>query len=731
MKKEHGFLKGARWARIHWLRSYIAVILAITAVLWMYSLVIVAQIRKDSDSNNSRFASYYQTAVEKSMKSLQDYSSTLLYSEMAKGMHVYTSNTMQTSEALSAGYDLVYSIRNFIMANGMVEDIYIYYPNVDYVVGSNGVYRSFVYYKTKNFTSEADHSQYELWMQSLFARKGNGFFVGTDELNRNTIYYYQQVLFGEQGDSSRIVVAKISGERLSDSLDELVQSSNYRFVALVDADGVIYASAGVEDAFINEAGVFEADKRAQKEIIYSATSHIWPLSFVSVQDFGTAYRTVRLISGILLVGSFLALIVGIGLSLYYAGKNKEAVDQLAERFDSKPNTQQRRDFAYIGEQIDKLVEANLNAVKASEEQVKTIRACFLQELLKKNNCTEKDIEVLSAMYGLSLENTMFSLVVAWDALGEKGKRLDQEKVDGFLKIATDNDFDDDFVVYWTHVDHLEVFLCNYENRTKAQQGPVLKFAKCMREYCNCEIQISAAMHSSAEIVAEWVKLYAQLVPENGQIKKPIQDLAVSTLRTFSDAMDQDDLTTAIALVPELNRKFLSDPNENLVRCRKYMLTAKLYETYESDSARHRIDMLLQSVDCEDWSQRLMDFLQQVDQDINRRVDMRQVAEVAHDMIHAEYQNPQLCLHMIAESIGVSQSYLTRLFKHKYGMSVIQYLNWVRIEEAKRLMRAGTDNLKVIAASVGFLSDVTLIRVFKKYEKTTPGNFRNQEQQGGF
>ena len=728
MKKERVLRKGERWAKLHWLRSYIAVVLAITAVLWMYSLIIVAQIRKDSDSNNNRFAAYYQTAVEKSMKSLQDYSSTLLYSEMAKGMHVYTASTMQTSEALSAGYDLVYSIRNFIMANGMVEDIYIYYPNVDYVVGSNGVYRSYVYYKTENFTTNVQYGQYEAWMQSLFTRKGNGFFVGTDELDRNTIYYYQQVLFGEQGDSSRIVVAKISGERLGISLDELVQTSNYRFVALVDADGVIYASGGEDDGFVNEESIFQADKRTQKQIIYTAASHVWPVSFVSVQDYGTAYKTVRMISGILLGGTVIALIVGVGLALYYAGKNKKEVDQLADRFDTVSNTQQRRDVAYIGDQIDKLVEANLNAVKASEEQMKTIRSCFLQELLKKNNCTEKDIEVLSALYGLSIENTMFSLVVAWNAQGENGTRLDREKIDTFLKLATDNDFDDDFVVYWTQVEHMEVFLCNYENRTRAQQGPVLEFAKCMREHCNCEIQISAVMHSSAEIVTEWAKMYTQLVPGGEQTRKTVQDQVVSALRTFNDAMDQDDLTTAIALVPELNRKLLSDPNENLVRCRKYMLTAKLYETYESDSARRRIDMLLQSVDCTDWSQRLIDFLQNIDQDINRRVDMRQVAEVAHDMIYAEYQNPQLCLHMIAENIGVSQSYLTRLFKNKYGMSVIQYLNWVRIEKAKQLMRAGTDNLKVIAASVGFLSDVTLIRVFKKYEKTTPGSFRSKEQQ---
>ena len=101
-------------------------------------------------------------------------------------------------------------------------------------------------------------------------------------------------------------------------------------------------------------------------------------------------------------------------------------------------------------------------------------------------------------------------------------------------------------------------------------------------------------------------------------------------------------------------------------------------------------------------------------------------ELAHDIIDQEYDNPQLGLHMIADRIGVSQSYLSRLFKQKYGIGVIKYLNYVRIEQAKRLMVTGTDNLQVIAMNVGFLSDVTLIRVFKKYENTTPGNYRNKD-----
>lgn len=723
MKHKPDTMPQPRWAGLRWLRSYMVVILVIAAVFVSYSLAIIWQIRQDADSNGNRFAAYYQTAIEKSLKSLQDYSTTLLYNESAKAMHGYDTESVLSPSALDAGYDLVYSIRNFIMANGMLEDIYVYYPDADCVVGSNGVYSSYVYYKTENHTVEPQQTQYETWLYTLFYRTGNGFFVAEDEAGQNNVYYYHCVLHGGQGENRRIFVAKIGGAMLGASFEELVQSANYRFVALVDADSVIYASAGEQEAFVDEAGLFQQENASQQQIVYMANSALWPLKFVSVQDYGTAYHTVLLISAIILAGTALALTLGIGLSMYYARKDKAAVDKLAARFDGHGSDQQQRDLSYIGRQIDMLVEANQDAMRTSQEQLKTIKSFFLQELLKKQDCTEKDIDILSAMYGLNLENAIFSLVIARSAKGDAP--LDRQQIDAFLNLATNDEYDDDFVVYWTQVDALEVFLCNYENRTKSQQGPVLMFAKAMRDYCGCEIQISPVMNAPTEIPGVWSQMYAPYCGKQPE-QKPAARTILSALRSFNDAVDQDDLTSAIALVPELDRDFLSNANDKLALCRKYMLTAKLYEAYESNTARRKIDTLLLAVGEKDWTRRLVETLQQIDQDINRKVDMRQVAEIAHDMIHAEYRNPQLGLHMIADHIGVSQSYLSRLFKNKYGVSVIQYLNRVRIEEAKRLMLAGSDNLKVIAANVGYLSDVTLIRVFKKYEDTTPGNFRSRE-----
>lgn len=705
----------------NWLHSYIIIVLALMLILTAYSAVTITQVRKDAEENNRCFANYSHTAIEQSLKSLQDYAATLLYSNTAYKMHTYTRRTISSPKALQDAYDLVYDIRNFVMANGMLDDIYLYYPEFDQIIGQKGAYSTYAYFKTENVNMLPQSAEYQKWMQTLFATRHNGFYTNT-EGGQNVIYFYHLAFYGSDSRECRIVVVKLSHVLLNQFIGNLVANSSYAFAGLVDENGAVYASAGDWKPFLAEDGLFSSNFSNNKYLTYEAKSSLWPLTFVAVQDFNSAYKIVRLTGSILMVGLLLALLVGVSLAYYYARRNKFAIEQIKSRFSNAPSSLQDGDFDYIGTEIDKLLSENKNAISAVEQQEKMINAFFLQELFKRESCTEKDVGQLCAMYQISLENPMFSLVLAYP--NESAQAVDREKLQEFVDAVTD----DNFIVYSMFFNEMGAFLCNYEARTKSPQGPVLEFAKQMRIWCGCNAEISAVLQSPSEICPAWKQLMQKIspvsVPEPSHAAVVREELNV--LREFNDAIDQDDLTDAVALIPELNRILLANPNQNLSLCRKFTLLGKLYETYDSEPMRERIDALFSEAASEHWEQKLLALLQNVDQDVNRKVDMQQVAELARDMIRQEYSNPQLGLQMIAEHIGVSQSYLSRLFKGKYGMSVIQYLNYIRIEQAKLQMLARSDNLKVIAMNVGFSSDVNLIRVFKKFENMTPGSFRNRE-----
>jgi len=77
----------------------------------------------------------------------------------------------------------------------------------------------------------------------------------------------------------------------------------------------------------------------------------------------------------------------------------------------------------------------------------------------------------------------------------------------------------------------------------------------------------------------------------------------------------------------------------------------------------------------------------------------------------------------AEHINANPSYLSRLFRQTTGMTFREYLNMIRIEEAKRLLSATDYPVSEIAIACGFSDQSHFARVFKKSTGLTPKNYR--------
>jgi len=65
----------------------------------------------------------------------------------------------------------------------------------------------------------------------------------------------------------------------------------------------------------------------------------------------------------------------------------------------------------------------------------------------------------------------------------------------------------------------------------------------------------------------------------------------------------------------------------------------------------------------------------------------------------------------------------RTFKKYFGYSLTDYIHRQRLNHCKRLL-AENKSVREVAEAVGYLDSKTLIRIFKKYEGITPGQFRN-------
>lgn len=86
-------------------------------------------------------------------------------------------------------------------------------------------------------------------------------------------------------------------------------------------------------------------------------------------------------------------------------------------------------------------------------------------------------------------------------------------------------------------------------------------------------------------------------------------------------------------------------------------------------------------------------------------------------------NSDFSLEMVAEDVGLSPQYVSKLFKEKLGINFIDYMTDKRINYAKNLLKSSNKSISEIGSLVGY-SDVNYFpKIFKKVTGLTPKQYR--------
>ena len=78
---------------------------------------------------------------------------------------------------------------------------------------------------------------------------------------------------------------------------------------------------------------------------------------------------------------------------------------------------------------------------------------------------------------------------------------------------------------------------------------------------------------------------------------------------------------------------------------------------------------------------------------------------------------------LTEILGISQTYLHKIFKEKFSVSTKQYINEYKIHKAKKLLIETDLSVTQIASSVGFCDVLSFSKFFSKNVGISPQNFR--------
>lgn len=113
-------------------------------------------------------------------------------------------------------------------------------------------------------------------------------------------------------------------------------------------------------------------------------------------------------------------------------------------------------------------------------------------------------------------------------------------------------------------------------------------------------------------------------------------------------------------------------------------------------------------------------------DLNTIIANSKEAQII-DYLSKNYTNSELSLTMISEELGISTREISDIIKQKFKFSFKQYLNFLRMEEAKYLLLHSNLQLKEIAFKVGYETQQHFLRVFKLIHDITPTEFKKNVQ----
>lgn len=85
------------------------------------------------------------------------------------------------------------------------------------------------------------------------------------------------------------------------------------------------------------------------------------------------------------------------------------------------------------------------------------------------------------------------------------------------------------------------------------------------------------------------------------------------------------------------------------------------------------------------------------------------------------------LEELAARFFITKSYLCRLFKQEIGLSVITYVNAMKLQRATEELRFTRKSVKRIAADCGFHSSVYFCRLFRESFSLSPAEYRKKHQ----
>ncbi|WP_165763844.1 AraC family transcriptional regulator [Halalkalibacter urbisdiaboli] len=662
---------------------------------------------------------------------------------------------------------LIHELANYQTVSTIINDYYVYFSESNTILSPT--------MKTTpsmllNHIKRYDNVPYEeVVKEKLSGFHFNQYYpsekVVMNSGEKNLITFVQSLPYGEKSDVQGMFIVHIDEQQIRDLFHQ-IEGLNSGFMYIVDEHKNIMMSTSTNEDNINQitplltkqVGFFEKNIAGNKMIASYTTSEKNGWTYVSVVPKNIVVSQVSKVKLSAMVVMIVSLIIGILLSYYLASKNYRPIREVVNTVIGKrrPKGEFSNEIELIKQTIVNSMkkESQLNQIVSQQEPV--IKSNFIYRVLKGQvdvqNMSEKDLEFMGVdtplnYYGILLIQIDGHCQFNNENLEKKWALTRFIIANLSNELSNENGFTIDI-----ERDKL-VIVQSYPRNTNEEQERQLVFIKRLKEILeekfdiNITVAISHLHHGFKNLSQCYVEasmaldyrmvkglgsiiFYNDVKDNSGydyyypmetemqlinyaksgdstNVEKTLHDIFNNNVQkqgmtpAISKCLSYDLLSTLIKLV-----SLLDDKKQSLELNRLIKMIA---DSGTVDEIQENIKLQFHMI-CMKMKEKQLSQGERLYQEIKKYIE--------HN-----YADDNLSLTMIAEHFGMNASYLSTFFKRQGNQTISDYLVKVRITETKKMLSNQMLTIAEIAKKVGYANSVGLIRVFKKYEGVTPGQYR--------
>lgn len=677
-------------------------------------------------------------------------------------------------------YQTTSHLRDEMLTKSSINSVMLYFRNSDSIV-SNFTNRQSDDFFQIYYSNRIEN--YQEW-HSIISGSYSGSFVNySSPENEKETYWIETVYL--PGQSSVNIIFDLNMEYLYDALRQITKLNQGELIILNPQGNLMFSSLPDEynievmDEFYfpklrgespSHTLMLENSKMYASVICSSLSSY----SYISLVPYQTYWAESFRLQWFSVVSILVCTVLCCLLILFLLKKNYGPIRQLiyslpnwdGSGFD--PN--QIDEFRFIAEKISQLDRQRQQIENQAYRQQKLLRGLFLSRLIRGVERQEDAIELSLNRYEINFQSNYF--VVATIYCGD----LDLSAFSGFCTGHTEDPYQiterAHFVInnifeellnqhhfaYLTEIDGMPVALINLkkrENWQKSLKNAAEQLKAVLLEKFNTPLLvcigdmhrgISGIPQSYQESTA--VLEYLQITEENsvcfytdilGDTKNcyfyPLE--SEQMLLNALNVMDLDRASSVISAILEKNLE-QNHLSLDLAKCLIADMTSTLmkaimsteYSCYhEFMESFHFSDSISKCRSYNDLRSLMEEVMHKYEDCIKKCSDHRESeADIYHKIVSyadTHYTDGNLSVGTLAEEIGLSPIMASKIYRRYSQNSLLDYINYKRIEASKKLLVDSSLTLEEVALQCGFGSTKTFTRSFKKYENITPGRYRSQ------